>query len=437
MNKNTFVVGFMLFAIFFGAGNLIFPPKLGFESGLGFWPAILGFVTTGVGLPLLGILVATRYEGGYKKALEDIHPWMSILLLGAIYLTIGPFFAIPRTAATAFDMAVIPFIGEMDQIALFVFTLVYFGITLWVSLNPTKMVDRIGAILTPVLLVAIMALVVRMATILMGGEYVNTAAGMSNPLVTGFIEGYQTMDVLASFAFSVVVMNAIRAKSDKNSSFIKQATLASIVAAIALAFIYIAIGWIGNNMPLSTGMLAEVSAKGQNLGVFILNEATTQSFGALGRSLLGLIVTLACLTTAIGLVVATSSYFNSIFPKVSYRNYAILFTLIGFGLANQGLNAVISKSVPVLLVLYPISMTAMLLLLVNLVMPLPRLAKGVSIVLVTIISILSVMGSTLVANLPLKAYSMEWLPFAILGCIAGLIIAKVKSNQALRKATAK
>ncbi|UAX42112.1 branched-chain amino acid transport system II carrier protein [Pasteurella canis] len=434
MNKNTFIVGFMLFAIFFGAGNLIFPPKLGFESGLGFWPAILGFVTTGVGLPLLGILVATRYEGGYKKALEDIHPWISILLLGAIYLTIGPFFAIPRTAATAFDMAVIPFIGGADTVALFLFTLVYFGITLWVSLNPTKMVDRIGAILTPVLLIAIIALVVRMATILMGREYINTSTGMNNPLVTGFIEGYQTMDVLASFAFSVVVMNAIRAKSDKNSSFIKQATLASIVAAMALAFIYIAIGWIGNNMPLSTETLAEVSEKGQNLGVFILNESTTQSFGALGRSLLGLIVTLACLTTAIGLVVATSSYFNSIFPRISYRNYAILFTLIGFGLANQGLNAVISKSVPVLLVLYPISMTAMLLLLVNLVMPLPKLAKGLSIVLVAIISILSVMGSPLIDSLPLKAYSMEWLPFAILGCVIGLIIAKVRANQPLNKA---
>ncbi|MGY4676915.1 branched-chain amino acid transport system II carrier protein [Pasteurella sp. P03HT] len=431
MNKNTFVVGFMLFAIFFGAGNLIFPPKLGFESGIGFWSAIIGFVATGVGLPLLGILVATRYEGGYKKALEDIHPWISVLLLGAIYLTIGPFFAIPRTAATAFDMAVIPFIGGADTIALFLFTLVYFGITLWVSLNPTKMVDRIGAILTPVLLVAIIALVVRMASILLGDENVNTLDTMQNPLITGFIEGYQTMDVLASFAFSVVVMNAIRAKSDKNSSFIKQATLASIVAAVALAFIYIAIGWIGNNMPLTVETLADVSAKGQNLGVFILNEATAQSFGELGRSLLGLIVTLACLTTAIGLVVATSSYFNSIFPAISYRNYAILFTLIGFGLANQGLNAVISKSVPVLLVLYPISMTAMLLLLVNLVMPLPRLAKGMSIVLVTVISILSVMGAELVATLPLKAYSMEWLPFAILGCVVGLIIAKLIPNKTL------
>ncbi|MDP8100485.1 branched-chain amino acid transport system II carrier protein [Phocoenobacter atlanticus] len=428
MNKNTFVVGFMLFAIFFGAGNLIFPPKLGFDSGIAFWPAIIGFVVTGVGLPLLGILVATHYKGGYKKALEDIHPWISLLLLGAIYLTIGPFFAIPRTAATAFDMAVIPFIGETDPISLFVFTLAYFGITLWVSLNPTKMVDRIGAILTPVLLVSIIALVLRMTSILIGNEVVHTTTAMKTPLVDGFLEGYQTMDALAAFAFSVVVMNAIKAKSKKGANLTTQATMASIIAAVALGIIYISIGWIGNKMPLSPETITEVAAKGQNLGVFILNTAATESFGLLGRSLLGLIVTLACLTTSIGLVVATSSYFHSVFEKVSYRNYAILFTLIGFGLANQGLNAVISKSIPVLLVLYPISMTAMLLLLVNLVVPLPKLAKGLPIVLVTVVSILSVMGVGIVEHLPLKAYSMEWLPFAIVGAIVGFVGSKMQKE---------
>ncbi|PID51326.1 MAG: branched-chain amino acid transport system II carrier protein [Pasteurellales bacterium] len=430
MNKNVFVVGFMLFAIFFGAGNLIFPPKLGFDSGVAFWPAIIGFVVTGVGLPLLGILVATFYKGGYKKALEDIHPWISLLLLGAIYLTIGPFFAIPRTAATAFDMAVIPFIGETDPLSLFVFTFIYFAITLWVSLNPTKMVDRIGAVLTPVLLVSIIALVLKTMSALIGTEALHTTTAMKTPLIDGFLEGYQTMDALAAFAFSVVVMNAIRAKAKKGESLTKQATMASLIAAIALALIYISIGWIGNKMPLSAETITEVTGKGQNLGVFILNNAAMQAFGELGRSLLGLIVSIACLTTSIGLVVATASYFNSVFSKISYRNYAALFTLIGFGLANQGLNAVISKSIPVLLILYPISMTAMLVLLLNLAMPLSKLARGLPIVLVTVVSILSVMGSSLVANLPFKAYSMEWLPFAVVGCVIGFVISKKQKTEA-------
>ena len=186
MNKNTLVVGFMLFAIFFGAGNLIFPPKLGFESGAGFWPAIIGFVVTGVGLPLLGIIVAARYEGGYQKALSNISPILSVLFLSAIYLTIGPFFAIPRTGATAYDLAIIPFIGEASPISLLIFTAIYFSITLWVSLNPSKMVGRIGAILTPALLVAIVALVIRMVMLLAGDDFTSDVPGMDAPLFSGF-----------------------------------------------------------------------------------------------------------------------------------------------------------------------------------------------------------------------------------------------------------
>lgn len=151
MTKNTFVVGFLLFAIFFGAGNLIFPPKLGYESGTEFFSAISGFVLTGVGLPLLGIIVSAFYKGGYKTALEKIHPWFSISFLVIIYLSIGPFFAVPRTAATAYEMAIVPFLSEKSSNIMWVFTTIYFALVLWLTLNPTRMVDRIGAVLTPIL----------------------------------------------------------------------------------------------------------------------------------------------------------------------------------------------------------------------------------------------------------------------------------------------
>lgn len=427
MNKNVFIVGFMLFAIFFGAGNLIFPPVLGLDSGSAFTPAIIGFVVTGVGLPLLSILVSINYKGGYEGALKKIHPVISLLLLVAIYLTIGPFFAIPRTAATAFDMAVIPFIGETSVASLLVFTVLYFGVTLWLSLNPSKMVDRIGAVLTPALLITIIALVVGMFLVLSGNAPIHTTTEFKVPFVDGILAGYQTMDVLAAFAFAVVVINAIKSKSEnlENHSLVKQATLAAIVAAVALGVIYIAIGWIGNNLNIDATMLAQVKASGQNMGAYILNESATMVFGDLGRLLLGVMVTLACLSTSVGLVVATSQYFNSIFPRISYEVYAVIFTLISFGLANQGLNAVIAKSIPVLLVLYPIAITAMFVLLLNLVMPLPRLAQGLALIFVTVVSISSVAGLEFVANLPLKAYSMEWLPFAITGGVVGFIASKL------------
>ncbi|QIM62387.1 branched-chain amino acid transport system II carrier protein [Pasteurellaceae bacterium Orientalotternb1] len=426
MNKSVFVVGFMLFAIFFGAGNLIFPPKLGLDSGSDFWAAISGFVVTGVGLPLLGIIVSSFYQGGYKEALNRIHPWFSIAFLMAIYLAIGPFFAGPRTGATAYEMAILPFLGESSTVSLLVFTVIYFSIALWLSLNPSKMVDRIGSILTPVLLVSIISLVVKAYFLLNDApENLLQTKQMENAFANGILEGYFTMDALASLAFSVIVLNAIKAKVSNQAALVKQTIAAGVVAAVALALIYIALGWIGNNLPVSAETVADLTAKGQNIGTYILNSAATETFGDAGRIILGVIVSLACLTTTVGLAVAVSEYFNEIFPKIAYKTYVVLFIVISFAIANQGLSVVISKSVPVLLVLYPISMTIILLLLVNLVVKLPLLAQRVAVGLVTVVSILSVMGIEAMTQLPLKAYSMEWLPFAVVGCLVGLMVAKV------------
>ncbi|WP_181893653.1 branched-chain amino acid transport system II carrier protein [Actinobacillus lignieresii] len=428
MTKNTFVVGFMLFAIFFGAGNLIFPPKLGFESGADFWTATIGFIITGVGLPLLGIIVSASYKGGYKEALHRIHPWFSILFLVAIYLTIGPFFAIPRTAATAYEMAVLPFLGEQTTVSLLIFTAVYFALTIWLSLNPSKMVERIGSILTPALLIAILALVI--SGIALFSDNPSSSNVMEAPMVNGILAGYNTMDALASVAFSVIVINAIKSKGlSETKALSKQTAMAGVIAAILLALIYLSIGWIGNKLPISAEVLADLTAKKQDLGTYILNVAATQAFGELGRTLLGVIVSLACLTTAIGLVVSVSEYFHEIFPKISYRTYAIVCTLIGFGLANQGLNAVISKSIPVLLVLYPIAMSIIFLLLLNLFVKLPLFALRISLILVTIVSILSVAGVNITENLPLKAYSMEWLPFAVGGLLIGVVFSRLVRAQ--------
>lgn len=428
MTKNTFVVGFMLFAIFFGAGNLIFPPKLGFESGADFWTATIGFIITGVGLPLLGIIVSASYKGGYKEALHRIHPWFSILFLVAIYLTIGPFFAIPRTAATAYEMAVLPFLGEQTTVSLLIFTAVYFALTIWLSLNPSKMVERIGSILTPALLIAILALVI--SGIALFSDNPSSSNVMEAPMVNGILAGYNTMDALASVAFSVIVINAIKSKGlSETKALSKQTAMAGVIAAILLALIYLSIGWIGNKLPISAEVLADLTAKKQDLGTYILNVAATQAFGELGRTLLGVIVSLACLTTAIGLVVSVSEYFHEIFPKISYRTYAIVCTLIGFGLANQGLSAVISKSIPVLLVLYPIAMSIIFLLLLNLFVKLPLFALRISLILVTIVSILSVAGVSITENLPLKVYSMEWLPFAVGGLLIGVVFSRLVRAQ--------
>ena len=410
MNKNTFIIGFMLFAIFFGAGNLIFPPTLGLNSGPEFWSTLLGFVITGVGLPLLGIVVSAFYRNGYKTALTRIHPWFAVIFLMAIYLTIGPFFAIPRTGATSYEMAVLPFIGEAGRTSLLAFTVVYYAVTLWLSLNPSKMVERIGAILTPALLIAILALIGQSVRWLYGNPPTMPAAnfGDQSAFLAGFIGGYQTMDVLASVAFSVIVINAIKAKmpADQrdNQVVMKQTFVAGIIAAL--------------------------SAKQQDIGSFLLNTAAYQTFGSFGRILFGIIVTLACLTTSVGLVTAVGEFFYGLFPRIRYSSYVIAVTLVSFILANQGLSAVIGKSVPVLMVLYPIAMTILLLLIIdNFIRPMPLLAHRLATGLATAVSILSVAGAGFTEQLPLKAYSLEWLPFALAGIVLGGIIGKMAGGK--------
>lgn len=429
MTKNTFVIGFLLFAIFFGAGNLIFPPKLGFESGSEFLPAILGFVLTGVGLPLLGIIVSAFYTGGYRTALNKIHPWFSLAFLISIYLAIGPFFAMPRTAATAYEMALVPFLGSADSLSLFLFTTGYFIISLWLTLNPSKMVDRIGAILTPILLLSIAALVSRAVFILAGNEPLVIDATEQSYFFKGVLDGYFTMDALASIAFSVIVLNAIKSKGVAQNELKRQTILAGVISAIALGLVYVSIGWIGNKIALSAETTQMIVEQKLDLGTFILNTVTTQAFGELGRSVLGVIVSLACLTTAVGLTVSVSEYFNEIYPKISYKTYVVIFTLISLIIANQGLKEVISKSVPVLLVLYPISMTIILMLLLNIVIKLPLTAQRLSLFFVTIVAIGAVAGLPIIDSLPLKSYSMEWLLPAIIGGVMGAVIHPLVSKK--------
>ncbi len=428
MNKNTFIVGFMLFAIFFGAGNLIFPPKLGLESGEHIWFGALGFIVTGVGLPLLGIIVSAFYAGGYNKALKQIHPWFSLLFLSAIYLSIGPFLAIPRTAATSFEIAIQPFLQGETQIPQLIFTALFFILSLWLALSPSKMVERVGSILTPALLISIAALVIKAVLALSDIDYV--PATTTEPMFfKGFVSGYLTMDALASVAFSMIVISAIKSKGVNQKQLAQQTIYAGIIAATALAFIYFSLAWIGSKSHLSEQTLAYVQARNLDMGTYLLNNIAQQTFGELGRIILGIIVTLACLTTSIGLIVSVSEYFYEIYHKISYKIYALFFTVISFIIANQGLNAVLSKSVPVLLVLYPIAITVILLMAINIFIKLPLLAQRWSIGLVAIISFCSVLELSFTTQLPLKTYSMEWVIFSIVGFVIGYILDTILSRK--------
>lgn len=436
MSKRTLFIGFMLFALFFGAGNLIFPPTVGQLSGSNFMPAIIGFIVTGVGLPLIGIIAGSFSEEGFRSEARRIGPIFAVLFMVVIYLTIGPFFAIPRTAMVSYEMAVLPFLegGKETFVSKILFSVIYFGVTFYLALNPTKLVDRVGQILTPLLLITIILLIIK-AFFDLNAPITEVAPTFAKePFFVGFSEGYQTMDTIAAVAFSIIVLNAVRATGlTKQSSIFKQASIAAVIAGVGLGLVYISLAWIGNNYPLT-----EAEAAGGNMGTSILTGVARLTYGEAGRTLLSLIVTLACLTTAIGLIVAVSSYFNELYSKISYRTYAVIFTLISFILASQGLSSIIMGAVPILLIIYPITIVLILLIFIDrLLKGMPNLAFQLPIYITLIISALTVLLgyigdstfkiqlSTWLDYLPYQDSSMGWMIPAIVALAIGFILGKV------------
>src|SRR5699024_1487249 len=217
----------MLFALFFGAGNLIYPPTLGSESGTSYWTAIAGFVITGVGLPILAVTAISFVKNDARELANHVHPLFGLIFTSIVYLAIGPFFGIPRAATVAYEMSVEPFIGDKASMALFIFTTIFFALVLLVSLNPSKMVDRIGQFLTPILLLAIVALSIGGFILLKDPLGAPGEKYVSSPFFTGFVEGYLTMDAIAAFAFGIIVVNAFKERGISTQSNLIKSTLKS------------------------------------------------------------------------------------------------------------------------------------------------------------------------------------------------------------------
>lgn len=349
----------MLFGLFFGAGNLIFPVYMGQLAGKNVWPAILGFLVTGVGLPLLGIIAIgiSRSTGLYDLA-SRIHPAYSVFLTCALYLTIGPFFAIPRTATVSFEVGLAPMLSK-DTLSIFLaaFSLLFFAAVLWFSLRPSNILTWVGKILNPIFLLFLGILVVTALINPIGSvsQIAPSAAYQTNSFFTGFLEGYNTMDALASLAFGIVIIHAIRNLGVENPNSIAADTVKSGFFSMALmALIYISLTIIGTQ---SRGAY-EVSSNGGEA----LTMISRHYFGSLGMIILAVIMIFACLKTAVGLITSCSETFAALFPNsLSYKAYAVLFCVLSFGIANFGLSKIISCSIPVLMFLYPLAITLILL----------------------------------------------------------------------------
>ncbi|WFA09915.1 branched-chain amino acid transport system II carrier protein [Tissierella sp. Yu-01] len=361
--KQNLLIGSLLFGLFFGAGNLIFPVQMGQAAGSNTLAATIGFLITGVGLPMLGVIASgiSKSESLYDMA-KPVNTVYAILFTCMLYLTIGPLFAIPRTATVAFEVGIHPFIPKENlKIGLLIFSFIFFVITLYYSLRPGRILDWVGKYLTPIFLCLLSILLIVTIIKPMGqiSEFVPQGNYVTKPLITGLLDGYNTMDALASLAFAIVIISNIEKLGIINPTYIAKETIkSSIFSVIGMAVIYASLSYLG------ASSLGSVSRA--NNGGLILSMVSNHYFGLIGQVLLAAIVGVACLKTAIGLITACSEMFSELFPKsMSYKGYAVLFTVVSFIIANFGLSKIIQLSIPVLMFLYPLAINLIILSLMS------------------------------------------------------------------------
>jgi LIVCS family branched-chain amino acid:cation transporter len=407
-SSDLLALGFMTFALFLGAGNIIFPPSAGMAAGENLWRAALGFLLTGVGLPLLTVVALAQVGGGMQRLTAPLGKGAGTLFAVAVYLAIGPLFATPRTAVVSFEMGVAPFTGDQGS-ALLLYSLVYFAAVLFLALNPGQLVDRIGKFITPLLLAGLLVLGGAALFVPAGDVGATAESYRVAPFVQGFLQGYLTMDTLGALVFGIVIATAIRDRGVTDSRLITRYSVAAgAIAAVGLSLVYLALFYLGAT---SQGIAADAQTGGQ-----ILTTYVQHTFGTAGSLLLAVVITLACLTTAVGLLTACGEFFSDLLP-FSYRTLVIALGMFSLLVANQGLSQLISVSVPVLVGLYPL---AIVLVGLSLLTPLWRSPRRVFVPVMAVTLVFGVVDGMAAAGfadkvpelftrLPLAGQSLGWL----------------------------
>ncbi len=426
--KNMLLVSFMLFSLFFGAGNLIFPPFLGQMAGSHTPVALLGFLVTAVVLPVMGVIAVAEF-GGLEKLARKVNPHFAMVFTVVIYLSIGPGLGIPRAASVPFEMAIAPYLPEGASFSLFMllYSLAFFLIAGWLALTPNKLVSRIGKFLTPSLLLLLTGLFLSFLFRGETGVAPAQAAYQNGALVTGFLEGYNTMDAIAALNFGLVIATTLRTmKVDEHKDVMRYTVRAGVFAGTILALVYGMLSFMGMKSS------AVYSIEGN--GAWTLRCIVHQLFGNTGAVLLAAIFTLACLTTCVGLITSIAQYFSTLTTKLSYRQWALLIVGFSFVVCNQGLNTILSISVPVLNAIYPVAIMLIVLglcdkWLKNNPYAYPCTVGGVGLVSVLFalenLNVpLGVLGKAL-EMLPFYSVGMGWVCVAVVMLLVSVVLTKL------------
>lgn len=423
--KSLLLVGLTLFSMFFGAGNLIFPPGIAAQAGTATWPAFLGLAISAVGLPVLGVVAVAR-AGGLDTLCSRVHPLFSKAFTIAAYLAIGPCLAIPRTATTSFEMAVPPFAGPDAPLSLFrlIYSLVFFAAALVIALRPEKLTDRLGKILCPILVLLIVVTFAGCLVNPLSGYGAASGDYVTHPVIKGFLEGYQTMDTIAALAFGIVIAVNIQARGVREDKAVVKGTIRSgFIAGAMLLVVYAMLAHIG---ALSGGAVPNPTD-----GAAALTNVVGLLFGPLGNALLAAIFIIACFNVCVGLISSCGEFFHKLFPHLSYRGWAILFAVVSMVISNAGLAQIISVSAPVLGVLYPMAIVLIALSFFQRWLEGRRLVYPVSILFTGVASLLYALQGiglplSFLTYVPLASMGLGWVLPAVVGILLGLLLSPKK-----------
>ena len=395
-----------VFAMFFGAGNLIFPPYLGYRAGGNAAVAFLGFAVTAIGLPVLALTTIGR-AGSAEKLASRVHPLFGLAFTVAIYLAIGPCLAIPRTASTSYEMAAEAF-GNGGKPLQILYSIVFFALGGIVALKPEKLTRRLGKILAPVLVLLILSL-------FLGSLFSYQGGGMAAPpydeapFTSGFQDGYQTMDALAGLVFGIILSVNVKALGIDGEREGKEGIIAAAGGGLLLLAVYAMITFIGITASGYSGTAAN--------GAEVLSFSASMLYGKAGMVILALIFMIACFDTAVSLLSSTGEYFHALLPKVSRGIWIALFAALSCAISNMGLDTIISISSPVLSVLYP----AAILLMALSVLPCPEALPWTHRT-----GIIAALASSTLSASGIWGGPFSWVLPSILGSAIGFIIDRRK-----------
>lgn len=344
MSKDIFALGFMTFALFVGAGNIIFPPMIGLQFRAHVWSAAFGFLLTAVSLPVMTVIALARVRGGIDVLSAPIGRSASLLFSVLCYLAVGPFFAIPRTATVSFELGIAPLTGS-GSLSQIIYSLVYFMLVISISFYPRRLLDSVGYVLAPLKILALGVLGI--ATLVWPASkpilYTNSYHAMA--FSYGFVNGYLTMDTFGALVFGIVIVNAARARGVKDANLLTRYTVqAGLIAGVGLTLVYLSLFKLGADsaalVPYATN------------GAVILCAYVQHTFGGLGSLFLAVLICIACMVTAVGLTCACANFFVQYLP-VSYKTLVFILSLFAMMVSNLGLSCLIKIFTPLLTAIYP------------------------------------------------------------------------------------